>query len=617
MEDYSHLSDQELMSKINGNNQSSDLSTLSDEQLMSKINGGSDFTPESMPAEPSSESQLNLGDDLKWGFADDKGKEKILRDKFAFVNKDEQGNYLVGQNPGQLQTVFPDSITADIPGKIARHINDINTITGSIIGAGIGSPSGPGGAIAGSGVGSGVAEMLNKAIGKTLGVNSQDPKDMATDIVISSAFGAGGEGVNQALMKAGEKMMPAGLNMLKKVIADKPIEEQPFIVKTAAKLLNFSSNVKEDSVLTALEFGPDNVLAKGNGSDKHLVSILDNVSTKFKDKQSQYGQMLGDAKREMIGKVKQLQPTSELQSNIHTSMQELGLIDKYGVVNKDMTGDQKAIYNKFAPLFKQLGGIEDKAIPSFSNADEFLGNVRTLRVNQKAEQPIGKLFQVDSAARMSMDSEIDSQSAKNFYSLVYGNKDPKYGAPSKGLADLFSEVSDKVGLPALKEANAALSQVKGLKEGFRKAGVDISNPRSLESFVKSGASDSVTIKKLLSSADQVFNSEFTKDIRIFDAAKDMSRLDPHFFRFGIVGNIMGLNALRQPGVGSLAYLGAAILGGTPYGAGLMLKGAGGLARAGQSVGRAVASSQRADLQTLARLIQSKTNPSGQTRRQRP
>jgi len=599
-------------------------------------------------------SPLTLVDSIKYGLADDSGKQKLLKSKFNIVQATEDGNYAVGDNPTNLSLVNPQGIFNDIPTKLAQHIGDINTIAESIVGATLGSVAGPAGAIGGSALGGALGTSINKSIAKALGLNEQSPKSLATDIALDGALMGVGEGVGQAiniaLKSAGKQIATKGMEIAEKFIKDGslPIAEQTKRAVGIADILHFTSGINKEDVVTVLANGAKNTLVKdttgplagiAKGSDEHALRVIDIMQKSIQNEETRVGTKLGGAERRFFNEVSgtHIENSQDIQMNIMQQLERLKLgkvvttetaggipITTFQIAPKLDTESQKLL-GVFSDHFDAFGG------KVYRNAEKITARGDIVPVTGKAisglELNTEAKVNMDLLASRSASVERDIQSASKagrgseetaLINLKHGNINPQYGIEVKGIDDTISKVAmDSPNgveyLTARKEFDTFKATVKNLKA----VGLDIDNPVNMFNILKSADKISPVLKQAISVLDNTMNTQFGNSIAMWKAANAMQKADVNYLRFGLVMSLTGLASLKQDSLpGKLAYAGAGLALATPRGSGEILKlrekiGIGNLGKSGarQSINRIANSAllRRLITQTTAENIKKRLN----------
>lgn len=554
-------------------------------------------------------SPLTLIDSIKYGLADDTGKQKLLSDKFNVVRQTDDGNYLVGDNPNDMSLVNPKGIFNDIPTKLAQHIGDINTITMSIAGATVGSAAGPGGAIGGSALGGAAGTAINKSIAKALGLNTQTPEAIATDIAIDGALMGVGEGVGQAinigLKAAGRQIASKGMLMAEKFVKDGalPVAEQAKKAVGIADILHFTSGVNKEDVLTVIANGARKTLNKDTtgpltgmvkGSEPHALKVIDMMQGAVKTEETRLGSQLGGAERRFFSEVSgtHIEATPDIQMNIMKQLENLKLGK---IVTTETAGGESIVTFQVAP---KLDTESKKILETWSgHFDAFGGKVykNAEKINARGDVvPVtgkevsglelnleGKV-DMDLLASRSASVERDIQAASKsgkgkeetaLISLKHGNIDPQFGAEVKGIDDTIARVASnsKNGaeyLVAKKEFGVFKSAVESLK----KAGLDIENAVNTFHILDRADKINPVLRQAMGALDANMGTSFGNDIAMWKAANAMQKADVNYLRFGLVMSLTGLAALKQDSLpGKLGYAAAGLALATPRGSGEILK----------------------------------------------
>lgn len=568
--------------------------------VMQSLNNLSDSM--NQPDLPQTQSPLKFVDSLKLGLltGDNKGQEDLLKSKFKIVHNTQDGNFLVGDNPGALEKVNPEGLTNDIPAKIAQGIGTINTITGSIIGATVGgvatAEAGGVGAIPGSAVGAEVGTGFNKLIGKALGINKQSPESIATDIAIDGAlYGAGealGMGFNALLKSAGNKIASKGVGIASDLLKDPTIDaaSRAKRVSQFANIINFGTGWGKDDITTAIVNGPIKTFEKEStgplaniikGSDDHMTNLVDRLKGFITNEDDKLSKSVGVAAKKLHGSLNTESAEHvmgvDYQNNIMNTLKQFGwgtpgfteALDSSGkVIRNDyiklniLKDDKEAteLINKLRGHFKAFGG-------EVSSVDSNI-----LTINPEAKVSLEQLFARRSVLQQQLDkSADDSLSKKAFAILKSGDRysvDPKTGIKSTlgvedGIANIAKQVGDKDYLASVD----TLAKFRSSTDALEEAGLHWSKPRAIQETIKAGVEDNAVLKRALSNFDSNQNTNWSNQIAMWKSARSATNLNPNYLRFNFVMGLTGLAALKQDTwAGKLGYAGAGMMLATPGGA---------------------------------------------------
>lgn len=552
--------------------------------------------------------------------ADDKGKEKYFKDKgYQIVTRDEKGNLFYGNTAKDLRPFDPVGLENDVLGETADLMAQIPQIGASIIGGAAGSVGGPVGSIAGAGAAAGAAELGMKGIGKAIGLNTQDPFEVGTDVLISSIAGSAGEGLGQFLKAASTReVAKKSFNLLEKQLAkDSFSPEKAKSAKFIAKLFNVTSGVPEEKTLNVFKYGANKVFEKGAGSPEKLLNIVDDFSNNVVTQERNLGTALGSADKQLLNHAKDYKvPTAELQKGVMKSLNELGLIDENGLLTtKPISGssEQGVLLRTFEKLNNSAGQVT-AGRPTFDEAGNLIrqAKIPVLSINPNAEISTKELLSI----RNQIQSVKDASKSNNFQRLLgdilHGNQERGL----TGIADEVSKIASKVGDQSYMAHRKAFANYKGILDNLTTMGLNPKlNKLSVENITKGSTEMAQVLRREMSKLDSFNGSQFLKKMDIWDTAQAFTSTNPNFLRFNTVAGLLGGGALvggRSPEEKALGMAGALTLG-TPAGIKMVLKGVGAgnktaVGTGARGMAKSVASklkgfgSQKATLQTLSRLV---------------
>jgi len=555
--------------------------------------------------------------------ADDKGKEKYFKDKgYQIVTRDAQGNLFYGNTAKDLRPFDPVGLENDVLGETADLMAQIPQIGASVLGAIAGAPAGPMGAMAGAGAAAGAAELGMKGIGKAVGLNSQDPYEVGTDVLLSSIAGAAGEGLGQALKAATTReVAKKSFNMIEKSMAkDSFAPEKAKTAKFFAKLFNVTSGVPEEKTLNVFKYGANQVFEKGAGSPEKLLGIVDEFSGNVIAQEKNLGTALGAAERQLLQHASEYKVnTAPLQKSVMKSLNELGLIDENGLLTtKPISGssEQGVLVRAFEKLNQGAREVSSGR-PTYDTAGNLIRQDRipVLNVNPNAEISTKELLSI----RNQLQTVKDSSKSNNFQRLLgdilHGNQDRGV----YGIADEVSKIAGQVGDSSYMVHRKAFANYKSILDNLTAMGLNPkTNKLSVENITKGSTEMANVLRREMTKLDSFNGSQFLKKMDIWDTAQAFTSTNPNFLRFNTVAGLIGGGALvggRTPEEKALGFAGAFTLG-TPVGIKLALKtmqaGEKGAFREGAKASvNAVKDkfsklgNQRATLQTLSHLSKSK------------
>jgi len=555
-------------------------------------------------------------------FADDKGKEKYFRDKgYSIVTRDENNNLYFGNSTKDLKPFDPKGLENDVLGEAADLIAQIPQIGASMIGGTIGAVGGPPGAIAGAGAGAGLASLGMKGIGKSLGLNTQDPLEVGTDVLIESIAGAAGQGLGEFLKSASvREVAKKSFGLFEKQLAKEPLPtEKAKTARFIAKLFNVTSGVPEDKTLNVFKYGADQVFEKGAGSPERLLNIVDELANTVTTQERNLGQALGAAETELLSKAKAHNVnTAKLQESVLSSLKELGLIGDDGLLTtKNIGGDseQTVLVRAFEKLNKGAREVSGGR-PTFDSTGKLLRQERipVLTISPNSEISANELLTIRKQLLSVQEKTNDNNFKRILGDIMHGNQERGLF----GIADEVANIASKVGDNSYIVHRKAFANYKSILDNLTSFGLNPkTNKLSIENLTKGSTEMAQVLRREMSKLDSLTGANFLKKMDIWDTAQAFTSTNPNFLRFNTVAGLLGGGALvggRTPEEKALGGAGALLLG-TPAGVRLGLKaiGAGnkskissGARMAGKSIRDKMYnfSTQKATLQTLSRLAKS-------------
>lgn len=555
--------------------------------------------PSTVDSQPE-ESPITILDRLKLGFSDDEGKENFLKEKFAIVERLPNGKFAAGDNPNELLPIDPEGIFNDVIGDIADIAGEIPVIAGQMMGSVAGGTAGsivPGagtaaGTIAGGAAGAGLGEAAKIGIGRALGVREQKAMEEATDIAISSAFGAAGEGLAKGVQLGGKFLGKAITKKMAKAI-DKTMkvdefgvplaQDAPLKVKTLAKTLKILANVPEESTETVMRHGVEKTL----GNPAHMkktgvIKVVKNTINALEEVTERLGKDVGkqvkalEKAARLSGKSSRIQ-VDDMFPALKKQAQDIGILDDFGRLNKNLpfeARDAKPILS----LLNEFG--------SFKNGVYSLAPGKTMPVRKAVIT--GRLF------------------GNKFEKLT-----PQGQAALKETMDIFrgkiTQKANELGVKNFAVANDKYSKFLDLKAQLKQL-----NPKKLdgmERFVKGLERQGQFTRQNLRDLQSMSKVDFLDNWEMWNAAQDFVGANPNMLRFGMIAGTLGLTSGFDTTESKLATFGGAALLGTPSGARTVLRG---LAKVG-GVPRTATGAARKTLDTkatsaiLSRLLRSRTS----------
>lgn len=493
-------------------------------------------------------SAIGIIDRLKLSFADDRGREAELRKKFQFVERLESGKFAVGNSPKEMTPIDPEGVFNDVIGDLADVVSEIPVIAGQIVGTGAGAAGGnvPG-AIAGSAVGAGVGEAAKQGIGKALGVNDETAKEMATDIAISTAFGAAGEGISQAAKVVGQKVIaPQLVKMLAKNADDAAANGTDGKFATGvSRVFRYLAGVPEESTLTFAKYGWNEMDSAVHFDKKTVLGLVDDAVQTLDTANEKLGQLVSKNKGELIAAARRIGPTSniaveDLFKTLKSEAQRLDILDELGAINKKYPNSEevKPIIN----LMRELGEIKDGKFVATANKN--IDVEKAIKLSESFGQKFDK---------------VTPRVQKVFFDVLNGNEQ----AGVVGLRQRVTSFASKIGMDDYAKANENYSRFLKLRENL--SALDTKNPGNIEKFINRLDSLGSVPQRDLMELEKYAPKPFLKNWQLWNAAQDFTKANPNLLRFGAIAAALGTMTgfdTRNSQIGT--FVGAAMLG-TPAG----------------------------------------------------
>lgn len=527
-------------------------------------------------------SPLSILERMKLSFADDKGRERYLRDKFNVVERLPNGKFAVGNNPNEVTPIDPEGMFNDVIGDIADVVSELPVIAGQIAGATGGATLGAGaggigavpGGIAGGAAGAALGETARETIGHAMGVRESNLRDEAVNVAVAGTFGAAGEALIPASKFVGgviKSKLTKALGEEAATIAAKqriPIEETK-IAQFTAKLMNIMSNVKEDSVKTAFKYGINNVDTKINNDPNTIIPLVKKVMKHLDDTRFTLGKEVERQKKAFVAaanRAKQKVDVGELVDNLIKDAKELKVITQFDTMNLPSNIPNKEDIHIVKTLLKSLGILDPKTGMI----------VRQIGKNGKTVLNISAKDAIDTIKVYGQRFDRASDNVQGLLHKFLGLDD---SLRTPGLRHRTRDLAGKLGLTRYSEALDDFGNFAGLRSQLKQLNPD--NPAGIETFINNLENlPTWSRKEVLQKLNKYVETTvgkgkegtgFLADIEKWNAAQDFKRARPDILRFGFIASaisaITGTPILTNP---LLKYGGATLIG-TPAGNKLMLK----------------------------------------------
>ena len=536
------------------------------------------------PVQAPQSSPLNLGERIGLSFADDKGREKYLRDKFKFVARLPNGKFAAGDTESTIAPIDPEGMFNDILGDLADITAVIPTIAGQIIGGTLGIAGGPAGVIAGGGVGAAIGEAVSRGIGRIAGVDTRAAGEQAADIAIAGAFGAVGEGIGQAFKFAGK-----GLSNLAKRSLDKAVKGTPNSSKTLqalAKIFKVTAAVPEDDLIVAGTYGFNKTLQAPYNNPIHgnilATKLVNGVIRRTKALGKMVG--IGDdwAKANFGSKSIEMRPMGmKLLKDLADP--SIGIVDDIGRLNRGAFTE--------AADFRTMKQLTDLFFATNPKTQQLLP--RNLKVGQI----------IDYKKRM-------SSSLQSYFKSGRVNKGAERSI-AQYLDDIVNSVAKETAGTGLEgaanpyiKANQAFRSWKENLKLLKANGLDLQDMTELKSYIRNVDGEKMLISRAIGDfarklEDKAFETRqafdiIAKEIGVkfhgggvggtlgtlsdelnkFNPAQSFKKANPNLLRMGALAGMLGISQYISPtspeGLMLRGVVGLTL--GTPMGAKFLLKG---------------------------------------------
>jgi hypothetical protein len=530
-------------------------------------------------------SPLSIGERLQLSFSDDSGKETFLRSKFALVERLDNGKFAVGNTPGQLTPIDPEGMFNDVLGDVADIIGEIPVIAGQIAGTAIGATSGSvvpgagtaGGAILGSAAGAGLGEAAKIGVGRALGLREKKAMEEATDIAISTAFGAAGEGLAQGAKFVGTKVIaPKISKMLDKRLAKAKLRAQPTIdpitgaevrnkptpmASTMGKIFRFTAGVPEEATQDAAHHGFAKTFSKVNTDERQIIPLVDKVKRAAKLGTEKLGKKVKTALKGVNKQARRmtLKGTDDAVNTLKSNLKSIGMLDDAGNLSSNLSKEQSNAIKRVFELTNSESNLVGPGGKSLGVGLKPMNFDDALKVEDIVEGLINDLG-----------PKGESTLQKTLIGFLAD--DPATG--TRGIRTLVNERAKALNQGVYLDAKKQLGDFKELLSNLK--GVKSRNPADVESFLKTTKGHNIYTRdqmQLLQKA--VPEIKFLDDLEMFNAAQAFGNANPNMLRLGSIMSALGANALF--GGDTLASqagaLGAGLAVGSPAGIKFILKNA--------------------------------------------
>jgi hypothetical protein len=560
----------------------SGLSSLPDQTTpedIAELNGGTNL--------PVSSNMLNFGDHAKMSFMDTQGQEDYLKGKYKYVHSDGKGSFMYGDTPNNLTPVNQQGIMNDFVSKLGNMVSSVPSIAGQIaltVGTdGMALPALAGRAALGAGSGQLLSGLIGGAEQKRI-----DPEKIATDSIISGAFGAVGTAAGEVLSGASKviaKKAGTALDNYRNGILLSGKSPNRFD-STISTVLHMVTGMDKKTITTGQSVGWGKILNSEEASNPHgIATIAGDVSNSVSDKETELGQAVDKATRSLIndtsgGKVIN---TAPIQSRLLEDLNDAGILNKnesmasqYGIDMSRATNQGSAVNKNPTYSINPNSPLNTKFFQKFLGQ---LGVKSRNGVFQMAPDAASQMISVEDALKTKQSFQAIVNEGKSITPMeaniakraLYGNLEDGVS----GLSDQLSKVAAKVGNTAYTDANGNFSKFIQLKGTLQKAGMDVDNPFNSQNYLAHINNATPLSMPLLQQLDKTLGNNFLQRSQAWAVNQKVSNISPNFLRLGMVASLFGAGILDPDAGGRGGKMALAGLLGTPTGLKILLKGAGG------------------------------------------
>lgn len=515
-------------------------------------------------------SPLSIGERLLFSFSDDAGKEDALNKKFNFVERLPNGKFAVGDTQDTIRPIDPEGIFNDMLGDAADIVGEIPVILGQGIVTGLGATAGSiipgagtaGGAVLGAGAGSAAGQSLKALIGRAAGVRKENLAKEATDVALSGAFGAAGQGV----VGLSSKLVQAGKGALTPMFtkaADKATANNPKVTKFLGKLFRITAKVDEKATEVGGRQGYGKLFQPKYTSPTASANISDDVVKSVANHDKFLSGQVTKAEDALNGltKGKRIVDIGDTFDALSDDLQRIGVLGTGNVVNPNSTAKGSS---KLIRLMNGMSQSTKKSIPTregqrlsrFSRPTTKLSTRETVRLKRQMQ---------DMIEDVSPELQVALRKAMGSFSEV--------GTKSASLSGKIGDIANALGDDGFAVANRNFAQFRMAQESVQKAsGLKLNNQTAVEKYMKRFVDLTDTEKSAFRTLDSITPEPLYDNVEMFSAAQKFANASPDLLRIGAVMAFMGFDSDDSASAKAKRLaLGLAVT--TPFGIKTILKGA--------------------------------------------
>jgi hypothetical protein len=307
------------------------------------------------------------------------GADGYVRDAAGRLALTEEGQKARGMEPVGKNVVIEDE------GFSMRDISDLAGILPETIGSIGGAIAGGGltfglGSIAGAGAGAAAGQAVEEALEQMFGVQTQTLGEVARDVAIEGAIGAGGEVIGAAVVGAGRGIVGAGRGLGRRAMVGRGAVDE-----LADARIGQAEGLLERGYIPSLEFvGAPRPLAYGQKFAENAGKVnkrIDNNLRVALDKKEEFlSKIVGDPVEQLGEDIMWYAPSqfSKLERARNTAQSEYlkAVDDSIGLLSKSI--DEGVDLNKesLGRITKAFNAFDQGAKQNFRAVDDMLSQIQ-------------------------------------------------------------------------------------------------------------------------------------------------------------------------------------------------------------------------------------------------
>lgn len=573
---------------------------------------------------------LNFGDHAKMSFMDNQGQQEYLQKKYKYVEPDNNGNFMYGNDPNNLQPVNQEGLFNDFTAKLGNLTSSIPSIAGQIALTAAAPEVGIPALAARAAAGAAGGQVLSSLVGAKM-QNRLDPEKVAIDAVISGAFGAAGTAAGEALAGGAKiiaKKAGTALDNYRQglTVAGKDPNKFDDAVSTA---LHITTGLDKNTIKTGQSLGWNNIFSSEEATNPHgIATIAGDVSKAVSDKEVELGKNVEQATKGLIKDTNggSVINTTPVANRLLEDLSNAGILNKNDSLSSTMSQAKQ-----YGIDLSRATNLNTNSLPTYSinknsplNTKFFQKFLGQLGVDEQGG--MFKTYQID-PSKPSMISVSDALKIKQGFQAIVNEgksitpleanlaKRALYGNLEEGISgisDQLSKIASKVNNTEYQAANGEFSKFLNLTSTLKKAGMDVDNPFNSQNYLSHVNNASPLSAPLLQQLDSTLGNNFLQRAQAWGVNNKISNISPNFLRLGMVASLFGAGILDPNTGGRVGKMALAGALGTPSGLRILLKGAGGgygsLLKSTSSAANRVsgAASNKKAQAILSQLIKNKT-----------